>query len=373
MLIDLLRPPPRSWPAYMAALQQCDQYQRLRGLSIFENMEQQKSWAETILTGNRIIRTHHTWNRHDIDVLIGLHTIDENWGLLGNMGARGNAANTLNEKQDDLRQILRSLFNISDAEEFKRAAVKAIKDIGDIPNIGIGIATRLITLTRPDYAVSVNTPAAMGFSALYNNGLPKTRDSLGNDNNYPKLLQHIYDQGWFKAPEPQDQHQRILWSMRSALLDAFVYEDFQRAQQAEQETARLKRQAEQATRPGQQQFSAMLRENYRGTCAVTGCNTSAVLEAAHIRLIEGVDGNSPQNGLLLRSDIHALFDALLITLSEDGATVEISQVLTDPTYAFLKNVPVMQPTKRPSSTNIQEHRKRFFEKEKERSSRDTDP
>jgi hypothetical protein len=83
----------------MAALQQCDQYQRLRGLSIFENMEQQKSWAETILTGNRIIRTHHTWNRHDIDVLLGLHTIDENWGLLGNMGARGNAANTLNENK----------------------------------------------------------------------------------------------------------------------------------------------------------------------------------------------------------------------------------------------------------------------------------
>src|SRR5205814_9308274 len=107
---------------------------------IFETMGQQKSWVETILTGNRIIRTHETWSRHDVQVLLGLHSEGENWGLLGNMGARGNAARTLEEKQDDVRHILHPLFNISDTEEFKPAAIKAIKDITDIPNLGIGIA-----------------------------------------------------------------------------------------------------------------------------------------------------------------------------------------------------------------------------------------
>lgn len=134
--------------------------------------------------------------------------------------------------------------------------------------------------------------------------------------------------------------------------------------EAEQEIARQKMLGERATRPEQRKFSMLLRQNYRGRCAITECNTSAVLEAAHIRVQKGADDNSPKNGLLLRSDIHALFDALLITLSADGARVEVSDDLTDPGYAFLQNAPISQPETgpRPSPENIQNHRKRFFEK-----------
>jgi predicted restriction endonuclease len=133
--------------------------------------------------------------------------------------------------------------------------------------------------------------------------------------------------------------------MRSALLDAFIYLDTgeQRTQEAEEENARITRQAKQMIRPGQQQFSKMLRLKYRGACAITRCNTSAVLEAAHIRVQQGADDNTPKNGLLLRSDIHALFDALLITLREDGKAVEMTDQLTDPSYAFLGTVGVLKP------------------------------
>lgn len=159
--------------------------------------------------------------------------------------------------------------------------------------------------------------------------------------------------------------------MRAALLDAFVYLDApngQRAEEeAEEETARINQLAKQANRPGQTQFSKKLRQNYRGRCAITGCNTSAALQAAHIRIQQGVDYNSPKNGMLLRADIHALFDALLITLSADGMTVEVSNTLTDQSYAYLKTVKIIQPDQHPPSPkNIQEHRKRFFAKEQER-------
>jgi len=124
--------------------------------------------------------------------------------------------------------------------------------------------------------------------------------------------------------------------------------------EAGQEIARLKRLGKHATRPEQQQFSAMIRKHYQGRCAITGCMTSVALEAAHIRVEKDVDDNSPQNGLLLRADIHALFDALLITLSEDGTAVEISDSLIDPSYAFLRNAQVFQPETgaRPSLINI---------------------
>jgi HNH endonuclease len=131
-----------------------------------------------------------------------------------------------------------------------------------------------------------------------------------------------------------------------------------------QEVARLKKLIEQGIRPDQQCFSKEIRENYRSKCAVTRCVTPAALEAAHISTQKGSDDNSPANGILLRSDIHALFDRLLITLSEDGTRIEVSPEVTDPGYATLKAAAVARPDEGlpPSAKNIREHRKRFFER-----------
>jgi hypothetical protein len=129
------------------------------------------------------------------------------------------------------------------------------------------------------------------------------------------------------------------------------------------EVARQKKLIEQMRRPDQQLFSEKIRRNYRDKCAVTRCATPAALEAAHISIRNGQDDNSLANGILLRSDIHALFDRLLITLSEDGTRIEVSPQLTDPSYIGLKTVVVARPdTGPPSAKNIREHRNRFFER-----------
>lgn len=121
---------------------------------------------------------------------------------------------------------------------------------------------------------------------------------------------------------------------------------------ASEEIDRQEKLDEIGTRPGQRKFSAMIRQNYAGTCAVTGCQTPAALEAAHIRVYDGRDNNSPDNGILLRTDIHALFDALLITLAEDGRGLEIGAELVDPTYAFLRVVEVAAPSEGPASRSM---------------------
>ena len=139
--------------------------------------------------------------------------------------------------------------------------------------------------------------------------------------------------------------------------------------EAAQEIVRLKKLIEQATRPDQRAFSETIRANYRRRCAVTECVTPAVLEAAHIRVQRGVDDNSPANGILLHSDIHVLFDRLLITLSEDGMRIETSPELVDQSYAFLRSAVVTRPDREPpSSANIREHRNRFLERQKQMSS-----
>src|SRR5437868_5861087 len=74
-------------------------------------------------------------------------------------------------------------------------------------------------------------------------------------------------------------------------------------QAATQELERLQQLGVSARRVGQRDFSKALRHNYGGRCAITGCNTSAALQAAHISLRQGADDNSPVNGILLRADI----------------------------------------------------------------------
>ncbi len=131
-----------------------------------------------------------------------------------------------------------------------------------------------------------------------------------------------------------------------------------------QEVARRNKLIEQWVRPGQQTFSETVRKMYRDACAITGCVTRAALDAAHIGTAKGLDDNSPSNGILLRSDVHALFDAFLITFTSDGKRVEVSPELIDPIYATLNGCVVARPSggPAPSPKCIQQHRSRFLER-----------
>jgi putative restriction endonuclease len=76
-------------------------------------------------------------------------------------------------------------------------------------------------------------------------------------------------------------------------------------------------------RRGQQQFRDGLRERYGDRCLITGCEVLAVLEAAHISPYRGEGDNHPANGLLLRADVHTLFDLDLLGIDPDRLRVEL--------------------------------------------------
>ena len=66
-------------------------------------------------------------------------------------------------------------------------------------------------------------------------------------------------------------------------------------------------------------------DEYDGMCAITGEVTKAVLEAAHvIPHSEGGD-NDRGNGILLRSDLHNLFDAGLLKIDSETLSIKINQ------------------------------------------------
>lgn len=68
------------------------------------------------------------------------------------------------------------------------------------------------------------------------------------------------------------------------------------------------------TRLGQGGFRASVTDAYSYRCAVTGERTLPVLEAAHIRPHAREGPNDVRNGLLLRSDLHILFDRGFMTV-----------------------------------------------------------
>lgn len=74
-------------------------------------------------------------------------------------------------------------------------------------------------------------------------------------------------------------------------------------------------------RRGQLNFRQDLIRVYSGRCAITKCDTEAALEAAHIIPYRGEETNSIANGLLLRADLHTLFDIGLLVISSDFRVV----------------------------------------------------
>jgi putative restriction endonuclease len=70
-------------------------------------------------------------------------------------------------------------------------------------------------------------------------------------------------------------------------------------------------------RLGQGAFRIVVTDNYQRRCAVTGEHTLIVLDAAHIRPVTEGGEHRASNGLLLRSDVHTLFDSGYVTVTPD--------------------------------------------------------
>ena len=97
----------------------------------------------------------------------------------------------------------------------------------------------------------------------------------------------------------------------SYMKDAPVAAEFSGASASDDEKVRY---ALRRERIGQQRFRTQLFEAYTGRCAVSGCNVDEVLEAAHIENYSGPKSRVVSSGILLRRDLHSLFDAHLISV-----------------------------------------------------------
>lgn len=110
-------------------------------------------------------------------------------------------------------------------------------------------------------------------------------------------------------------------------------------------------------RRGQRAFRRKLLKAYGKTCAVTGCKITELLEAAHISPYRGDHTNKVSNGLLLRADIHTLFDLGLLWIDE-ALIVQVAKSARRAPYDTLQGVQLATPgaaADKPSATSLADH------------------
>lgn len=114
-------------------------------------------------------------------------------------------------------------------------------------------------------------------------------------------------------------------------------------------------------RQGQPAFRKALIDAYGGKCAITGCALTAILEAAHVHPYMGDHTNVVSNGLLLRTDIHTLFDLRLIAIDPETLKVLVSPELDGTDYEQLRGrvlSAVKQSAQQVSANALNWHRSR---------------
>nr|WP_236777739.1 HNH endonuclease [Agrobacterium tumefaciens] len=112
-------------------------------------------------------------------------------------------------------------------------------------------------------------------------------------------------------------------------------------------------------RQGQGKFRRDLLRAYHSRCAITDCDATEALDAAHIIPYKGPAFNHITNGLLLRADVHNLFDLGLIAVDTETLQIVISTALYTTQYALLEGRKLHVPDEekdRPSRKALASHR-----------------
>ena len=229
-----------TWDDFVEQLRALDDYWNGKSGGRWNVLGDTHSWLHTIATGREVVRLPDWANltKRECYILRGFSQKEEEeggWGLLGTLKGAGRVVRVFNLYRHDpdrhdvgpvrtqlcgyVNQVLNSNYG-EIAQDAHAVVQKIMENKKELKGFGAAAATRLLTLARPDRLVSVNGQSAAGLGKL--SSLPTGRDPLAK--HYEELLNWVYEQPWFNAPQPDDPLERTIWHSRTALLDAFVYE-----------------------------------------------------------------------------------------------------------------------------------------------------
>jgi len=101
------------------------------------------------------------------------------------------------------------------------------------------------------------------------------------------------------------------------------------------EDARKRIEAQIVIRQGGAKFRRAAIKSFGGRCAISGWDVEAVLEAAHIVPHRGLQTDQADNALLLRADLHTLFDRELLHIDPNTRRILLAASLQNGPYGAL--------------------------------------
>ena len=227
-------------------------------------------------------------------------------------------------------------------EEFRRMILNYRKDKENAnPNIGCIVLTNPIFFRREDW---VEVPSDWSKSIVQGKSY-FTEDEIGS----------------------------LLWARVSLLLEKYLTTSETSVKEnqltiGEPESPLYGKSILQKVRLGQGAFRVLVTDAYTRRCAITGEKTLPVLEAAHIKPYASSGPHLISNALLLRSDMHKLFDSGYITITKEN-DVEVSKRIREEFengreyYQYhgkkLLYLPTMQ-TDQPATTFVEWHNANVF-------------
>ena len=116
-------------------------------------------------------------------------------------------------------------------------------------------------------------------------------------------------------------------------------------------------------RLGQGSFRIIVTDAYERRCSLTGERTLPVLEAAHIKPYSVFPRHEVSNGILMRSDLHKLFDEGYITIDPNDRRISVSSRIREEfengkEYYRLHGLSIREPAiaaYRPLTANLEYH------------------
>jgi len=167
-----------------------------------------------------------------------------------------------------------------------------------------------------------------------------------------------------KTYESTEELGKILWEMVQLNLEEVTIKN----QQISEPSVMYGKEYLTKGRLGQGAFRVLVTGAYDRRCAITGEKALPVLEAAHIKSFKEKGPNRINNGLLLRSDFHKLFDRGYITVTKDYR-IEVSRKIKEEFnngkhyYAYHGNELAVLPNfidEKPNLEFIQWHNENVF-------------
>jgi putative restriction endonuclease len=292
----------------------------------------------------------HDEDGQELDATFSVEEDEGRWSLV--MESRGGTAGTSKARNVDyipgMELLLKRLgqlgFRLADA--FLESA----------PVAALPLDQRRLELRTSSYPVELREQDAVEIGK-------ELRAAQGSNNT--RRVRLDIEEGSTQSPTVCSMEELGAWlstgvPAREQLLSTMEGGAFDVASAVNAEDARARIRRAIAVRRGQPRFRRELLKAYGGRCALSNCDVTETLEAAHILPYRGQHTNHVQNGLLLRADLHTLFDLRLIGIETETWTVLIHPRLGTTHYGHLEGQKVQLPADRvawPSEEALREHRR----------------